>query len=116
DAAAMRRVERALAVDRHAERVHHAAEERLADGDLDDAARALDRVTLADALVRAEDGDTDVVLLEVEDHAHDPARELDELAGHGAVEAVDTGDTVTDREDGAGLHHARRLVERGDLL
>ncbi len=112
----MRRLERALAVDRLTERVHDAAEERLAHRDLDDAAGALDRVTLADGLVGAEDGDADVVLFEVQHHADDAARELDELARHRALEAVDASDAVADREDRAGLHHVDRLVVRGDLL
>ena len=61
-------------------------------------------------------GDADVVLFEVEHHAHQLAGELDELAGHGAFEAVDAGDTVTDGEHGTGLHHFDGLLVGGDLL
>ena len=45
-----RRLDRALAVDRQAERVDDAAEQRLADRHLGDAAGALDRVAFLDAL------------------------------------------------------------------
>src|SRR5262249_34506589 len=40
---------------------------------------------------------------EVEDHAAHAARELDELAGHRLIEAVDARDAVADREHGARL-------------
>ena len=116
DAARVLRVDRALAVDGLTERVHHATDERLADGDLHDAARALDALAFADAGVGAEDRDTDVVLFEVEDHAHHAAVQLDELTGHGALEAVHARDAVTDGEHGAGLGDVDRLVVSGDLL
>ena len=32
------------------------------------------------------------------------------------VQAIDAGDAVPDREDGAGLHHVDLLVVRRDLL
>src|SRR6478672_10329653 len=49
-----RRVDRTLAVDRLAERVHHAADQLRADRHLEDAARRLDGVALGDVLVRAQ--------------------------------------------------------------
>ena len=68
----------------------------LADGNLDDAARPLDDVALADAPVVAQNHRADVVFFEVERHAHDAAGELQKLR-HGAVlKAVDAGDAVTD--------------------
>src|SRR3546814_13170152 len=59
-------LQRALAVDRVAERVDHAAEQALADRHVDDGAGALDGVAFLDAAVVAEDHDPDVVGLEVE--------------------------------------------------
>ena len=109
--------ERALAVDRLAEAVHHAAEQAAADGDVDDVAGAGDGVALADAGVVAEHDDADVVALEVERHALDAGRgELDELAGHDVLQAEDAGDAVADREDLAGLSDVLLGVEGSDLL
>ena len=50
-----------------------------------------------------EDDDTDVVGLQVEGHALEAGAELHHLLGLDVLEAVDTGDTVTDGEDAAGL-------------
>ena len=72
-------VDRALAVDRLAERVDHAAEQRLADRHLQHAAGALDRVAFLDARVLAEQHGADVVLFEVQHQAHDAVRELEHL-------------------------------------
>ena len=116
DEAALGRGDRALAVDRIAEAVDHAAEQALADRHVDDGAGALDRVAFADGAVLAEDHDADIVALEVERHALDAAGELDHLAGLDAVEAVDAGDAVTDREDLADLGHFGFGAEIGDLL
>src|SRR6185437_9463921 len=89
DAGALHVLERALAVDRVAERIDHAPEQPLADRHVDDRAGALHRVALADAAVVAEDDDADIVGLEVERHALDAVRELDHLAGLHLVQAVD---------------------------
>ena len=83
--------------------VDDAAEHRLAHGHLGDPARALDDVALLDVGVLAEDGDTHVVLFEVEDHAEDSARELEQFHGHALFHAVDPGDAVAHGEDRSGL-------------
>ena len=118
------RGDRALVVERAAERVDDAAEQRLADRDLDDAAGRLDGVAFLDRGGVAEDDRADRLLLEVEGHAHHPARELEHLEGEGGVEAVDLGDAVADLDDGAdaaGLDAGveridRRLDDAGDLV
>ena len=93
----------ALAVDGLAEAVDDAAEELLADGDVDDGAGALDGVALEDVAIVSEDDDTDVVVLKVEGHAAEAAGEVNHLPGLHVGEPVDAGDTVTDGDDGAGL-------------
>src|SRR6201991_3204190 len=103
DALALGRLDRALAVDRIAQRVDDAAKQAHADRRIDDGAGALDDVAFLDVAVGAEDDDADIVGFEVERHAADAAGELDHLAGLDIVEAVDAGDAVADREDLADL-------------
>ena len=106
----------ALAVERAAQRVHDAAEQGLAHGDLDDAARRPDLVALLDGGGVAQDDRADRLLLEVEGHAHHPVGELEQLGHQGRVEAVDLGDAVTDLDDGpdaAGLRGCRRSPRSG---
>src|SRR5207245_9342592 len=105
-----------LAVDGLAERVHDAPEERLAHGNLGDAAGAPDLVALLDLLLLAQDSGADVVLLEVEHDAVDAARELDQLARRRPVEAVDAGDAVAAGEHHARLPHPELLLVLLDLL
>ncbi len=108
-------LDRTLAVDRLAEGVDDATDEGLAHRDLDDAAGTLDRVALANVLAEAEERGADVVVLEVEDHSVDFARELEELTRHGLLEAVDAGDSVADRDDRACLGDFDLLVVVLDL-
>ena len=116
DAAALVGLDRALAVDRIAERVDHAAEQALADRHVDDGARALDGLAFLDLAVVAEDHDADVVDFEVERHAAHAVLELDHLAGLHVVEAVDAGDAVADRQHLADLGDLGLLAEVLDLL
>ena len=73
--------QRALAVDRLAERINDAAEESAPDRHIDDGVGAFDGVPLADVGVVAEHDDADIVALEVEGQALFAVRELDQLAG-----------------------------------
>ena len=83
DAAAFGGGDRALAVDRVAEPVDHAAEQRVAHRHVHDGAGARDGVAFADLLVVAEDHHADVVGFQVQRHAAQAgAGELDHLAGH----------------------------------
>ncbi len=112
-----RRVDRALAVDRLAEAVDHAAEQARPTGTSTMRAGAADGVALADVAVVAEDHDADVVGLEVQRHAAQAGgRELDHFAGHDVLQAEHAGDAVTDRQHLAGLGNVGLGVERGDLL
>ncbi len=108
--------DRALAVDRVAERVDDAAEQALADGNVDDGAGALGGRAFLDRGVRAEDHDADIVGFEVEGHALGAVLELDHFAGLDVVEPVDAGDAVADRQHAADFGDLRVGVEVRDLV
>ena len=117
DAAAFGGGDRPLAVDRIAQPVDHAAEQRVAHRHVHDGAGARDGVAFADLLVVAEDHHADVVGFQVQRHAAQAgAGELDHLAGHDVLQAEHAGDAVTDGQHLAGLGDVGLGVERGDLL
>ncbi len=117
-------LDRALAVERAAERVDHTAEQRVADGDAGDAAGPADGLPLADVLPLAEERGADVVLLQVEREADDAVLELEHLQRDRVLEPVHARDAVADLQDGADLGQVRLDVEvldslledRGDLF
>ena len=91
--------DRALAVDRHAERVHDAAEQRVADGHREDAAGRLDRLAFFDVVDVAEHHRTDRVLVEVQREAEGAAFELEQLVDGRVGQARHARDAVADLED-----------------
>ena len=93
--------DRTLAVDRLAERVDDAADHLVADRHRDDAARPLDGVAFLDVRRVAEQHGADALLFEVQRDAEQPVRELEHLAGHRALDAVNARDAVADRHDRA---------------
>ena len=105
DAAALRALDRPLAVERVAERIDDAAQEPLAHRHIDDGAGPLDDVAFLDIPVFAEDHDTDIVGLKIQRHPPDSAGEFDHLSGLDIVEPVDPGHAVADREHLADLGH-----------
>ena len=116
DARAVIGLDRALAVDRLAERIDHAAKEPLADRHFDDGAGAFDSLAFADLAVGAEDHDADIVDFQVQRHAFDAGLELDHLASLHIVEAVDAGNAVADRQHLADFRNLGLLAEILDLL
>ena len=56
------------------------------------------------------------VFFEVEGDAHDAVRQLQQLAGHAALEAVDARDAVAQGEDGAHLGDVHAGGEPAELL
>ena len=110
------RRDRALAVERLAERVDDAAEHLVADRHRDDAAGALHLVAFLDLLEVAQQHCADAFLFEVERDAEHAVRELEHLAGHGALDAVHTRDAVADGDDGADFSDVDRRREAADLV
>ncbi len=113
---ALRGLDRALAVERVAERIDDATEQRLADGDRGDVAGAAHGVAFLDLVPLAEEGDADVVLLEVEGDPDDAVVELQELERDAVLEPVHAGDPVAELEDGADLGEVGLEVELLDPL
>jgi len=114
DGTSSRRVDRTLVVERTAERVDHAADERGTDGYLDDPTGRLDLVAFLDLLEVAQDDGADRLLFQVEGHAVDAAGELEELRRQRALEAVHLRDAVTDLDHGADGAHLHACVELVD--
>ncbi len=97
------RRDRTLAVDRLAERVDDAADQLVADRHRDDAARALDDVAFLDLRRVAEEHRADALFLEVQRDPEQPVRELEHLARHRPLDAVNARDAVANRHDRADL-------------
>ena len=95
-----------------AERIDHAAEELLADGDLEELAGALDLVAFDDLVPLAEQHGADVVLLEVQGEARHVMRQLEHLERHAVLESMDASDTVCDLKDGADLRERSSSVSK----
>ena len=108
--------DRAEAVDGLAKGVEHAAHNLVAHRHGEDLAGTLDRIALLDAHIGAEQRDTHVVFFEVEHHTHDAAGEFQQFHGHGILNPVDAGDTVTDIQHGAGFAHFYALLVVFDLI
>ena len=109
-------LDRRTAVERVAERVDDAADQRVADGDARHTPGALRGVAFLDLLPLAEERGADVVLLEVEREPGDAVLELEHLQRDGGLEAVDAGDSVADLEDGPDLGEVGLDVVLLDLL
>ena len=110
------RLDRALAVDRIAQRIDDTAEQAFADGDIDDGAGPLDGVAFLDVAVAAEDHGADIVGFQVQGHAADTTREFDQLAGLDIVETVNAGHAVTDGDNLSDLGNIGLGAEPGDLF
>ena len=106
----------ALAVDRLAERVDHAAEQRFADRNGEELAGGAAFGAFLDGRVVAEQHDADFAFLEVEGHAGDAAAEIDHLVEHDVGKAFDLGDAVADLADDADVGFFDRGGDSGDLL
>ncbi len=92
----LRSLDRSAAVEWVPKRVDDAAEERLADRDARDSARAPDGLALLDVLPLAEERGADVVLFEVEREPDDVVLELEHLLRDRVLESIDARDAVAD--------------------
>ena len=108
-------------VDRVAECIHHAADQRWTDWHFEHAARAPDLISLFQLEVVAKDHRADVVLFEVQrlrdnDVSSLAGADLEHLAGHGLRETVDACNTILHFEDSADLVNVDLVeIRRFDL-
>ena len=108
-------LDRALAVDRLAERVDHATEHTLADRHLEQLAGGADFGAFLDLGVVAENDGAHFSLFKVEREADDPAAEVEHLVEHRVGEAFDLGHAVADFANGADVLFGRRGLDARDL-
>ena len=110
----------ALAVDRHAERVHDAAEQAFAGRNLHDAARGADLIIFLDCGDVTEKNGADLILFEVLGQAEHGltvgSDELEKLASHRVLQTVNTSDAVADLDDGTDLAGINAHFKGGQLL
>ena len=87
-------IDRALAVDRLAQRIDHAAEQLGADRYLENAAGTLDGIAFGNVLVVTQDHGADRVALQVQGEAEGVAGELQHFTLHHVGQAMDAADAV----------------------
>ena len=109
DGARFRGDHRTLAVDGLAQRVYHPAHHGFAHRNRHDLSGAPDFVAFPNFLVFAQQHGSHLVLFQVERDAGDAVRKLHHLAGHDAVQAVNTGDSVAHRDHRSGFGYVDRL-------
>src|SRR5574337_2236282 len=110
------RLDRALAVDRLAQRVHHAPQEFRTDRHLENATGGLDHVAFGDVLVVAQDHRAHRVALEIQRQAEGVLGEFQHFAVLRRLQAVDAHDAVGDAHHGAHVAHLGFGVEMLDTL
>ena len=110
----------ALAVQRNAKRVHDAAEQALATGNLDDAARGVNLVVLLDQGVVAQENGAYFVFFKVLGETIDSRAvmgdELEELAGHCTFQTIDARNAVANLNDMTKLTSLDAGLQRSKLL
>ena len=109
-------LDRALAVDGLAQRIHHAADQRLAHRHRHDAPGAPHLVAFLDLGEVAQQHGAHLVFLQVHGDARHVVRELDQLARHDLFQAMDAGDAVAHGDDRADLGDVDRPLVVLDLL
>ena len=105
-----------FAVERLAERIDHAADQRFADRHGHNRVRALDDVAFFQLGRFAEKHDADFFLFQVQRDAENIVRKREHLAGHDFFEAVDARDAVADADDRADFVDRNGLLVVLDLL
>ena len=88
-----------LSVQRLTNSRNHAAKNRLADRHLRNTAGSLDNIPFLDMNIGSHDGDTHVVFLKVQDQSENTTREFHQFKGHCFLKAIDSGNTIANRQN-----------------
>jgi hypothetical protein len=105
-----------FAVNGLAKGIDDAADHGFADWHGHDASGAFNFIAFAEVLVFAEEHCANLIFFQVHGDAGNPMRELNELTGHDAFEAVDAGDTIAQRDDRTSFGNVYRVVVILNLL
>jgi hypothetical protein len=81
----------------------HTSEEFSSDRDVDNSSSTLNGVTFQDITIIAENHHSDIVFFQVERHAAETAGKDNHLSCLNIGKTIDTGDTISDRNDGTSL-------------
>ncbi len=102
----------AFAVDWLAQCVDHASHHRVAGWNGHDLFRPLDQIAFLDLGGFAQQNAPDLILFQIERHACDAMRELEQFAGHHLFQSVHASNAVANGNDGShfGHFHARVVV------
>jgi hypothetical protein len=79
-------------------------------------ASSLDSFAFLDSTIRTEKHDTDLTGFQVHAHSLDAGSEFDQLLGLDIAHAIDTGNTVTNRQDTTGLGEASFFLDTSNSL
>ena len=108
-------IDRALAVDRLAQRVDHAAEQFRANRHFENAAGRLDRIAFGNVVVFTQHHRADGITFEVERHTKGVAGEFQHFTLHDVLQAMHATDAVSDGNHGALRTHFRCALQVLDL-
>jgi hypothetical protein len=103
-------VDGTLTIDGLTKTIDDTAKKLRSDRNIDDSTSALDGVTFQDRSVITEDDNTDVGVLQVEGHTSETRGEDNHLTGLDLVQTVNTGNTVTNRDNLADLIEGSRRL------
>jgi hypothetical protein len=77
---------------------------------------SLDGLAFLDSTIRTEEHNTDLTGFQVHAHALDAGSEFNQLLGLDIAHAIDTGDTVTNRQDTTSLGKASFFLDTSNSL
>ena len=107
---------RSLAVDGLSECVYYTTLHGITYGHGHNSSRGLYHVTLCYTGCISEQNGTDIVLLKVQDHSVNLARELQQLSLHRLFQTVDTGDTIRNLNYGSDVCNLKLRAVFFDLF